>query len=228
LRNAPQEVHVKRLVIPVVGTLILAVAGSSANASPAQGRRRGHLKRAARQAQPSEYREVVLPTGTTLKMALTSPVASDSSKVEDQVRATVREPVIVDRHVVLPRGTQVVGYITDVERSGRIKGRARLAMLFDKIVLDGDEYNFRSEPIRLVAEATKGEDATKIGLGTGAGAAIGAILDGASGAKKGAVLGGAAGTGSVLATRGEGVRLDSGDTLDTHLTAALPVRVPVR
>ncbi len=79
-----------------------------------------------------------------------------------------------------------------------------------------------------VADATKGEDATKIGLGAGAGAAIGAILDGASGARKGAVLGSAAGTGSVLATRGEEVKLDSGDTLDTHLTAALPVRVPLR
>jgi hypothetical protein len=219
---------VKRVTTVVVATFVFAVACSSANASAAQGRRRGHLKHAARQAPPSEYRDVVLPAGTTLKVALTSPVASDRSKVEDQVRATVSEPVIVDRHVVLPRGTQVVGYITDIERSGRVKGRARVAIRFNKLVLDGDEYIFRSEPIHLVADATKGEDATKIGIGAGAGAAIGAILDGASGARKGAVLGGAAGTGTVLATRGEEVKLDSGDTLDTRLTRALRVRVPVR
>jgi hypothetical protein len=101
-------------------------------------------------------------------------------------------------------------------------------MRFSRLVVDGDQYDFRSEPIEAVANGTKGEDAAKIGIGAGAGAAIGAILDGASGATKGAVLGGAAGTGAVLATRGDEVRLDSGQALDTHLTSALPIRVPIR
>lgn len=215
----------KRPLIAVVGILVVAVAGSSANA---QGRGRGHLKRATRQAGPSKYREFVLPAGTPLRLSLTSPVASDRSKVEDQVRAVVREPVIVDRQVVLPRGTQVIGYVSDVDRSGRVKGRARVQMRFSRLMLDGDQYDVRSEPVDVRAEATKGEDAAKIGLGAGAGAAIGAILDGASGATKGAVLGGAAGTGTVLATRGEEVRLESGQALDTQLTSALPVRVPIR
>ena len=214
-----------RLVTTVVGTLVAAVACTSAHA---EGRGRGHAKQEAKQESRSNYREVVLPSGTTLQLALTSPLASDRNKVEDQVRATVREPVIVDRQVVLPRGTQLVGYVTDVVRSGRVKGRARLAMRFSQLVLDGAQYDFRSQPIDITADATKGEDATKIGIGTGAGAALGAILDGASGATKGAVLGGAAGTGAVLATRGEEVRLESGHALETRLTSSLPVRVPAR
>jgi hypothetical protein len=171
---------------------------------------------------------MVLPAGTPLRLTLTSPLTSDGNRVEDQVRAVVREPVVIDRQVVLPRGTQVVGYVSDVDRSARVKGRARLAMRFSRLVVDGDQYDFRSEPIEAVANGTKGEDAAKIGIGAGAGAAIGAILDGASGATKGAVLGGAAGTGAVLATRGDEVRLDSGQALDTHLTSALPIRVPIR
>jgi hypothetical protein len=216
---------VKRSVIAVVGTLMVAVACNSANA---QGLARGHQKRAANRPGAAKYREITLPAGTRMHLALTSPVASDSNKVEDQVRAIVREPVVVDRQVVLPRGAQVVGYVTDVDRSGRVKGRARLSMRFSRLVVDGDQYDFRSEPIDVIANATKGEDATKIGIGAGAGAAIGAILDGTSGATKGAVLGGAAGTGAVLATRGEEVRLESGQPLETHLTSPLPVRVPAR
>jgi hypothetical protein len=219
---------VKRPVITVVGTLVIVSACSSANAAPPEGHGRGHGKHAAKEQSQSEYREVVLPAGTTMRLALTSAVASDTNKVEDQVRAIVREPVIVNRQVVLPRGTQVVGYVSDADRSGRVKGRARLGMRFSRLTLDGDQYDFRSEPIELIADATKGEDATKIGLGAGAGAAIGAILDGASGATKGAVLGGAGGAGAVLATRGDEVRLDSGHALETHLTSALPIRVPIR
>lgn len=215
----------KPLVVAGIGMLTVAVAAGSATA---QGRGRGHLKHASRSAEASEYREVVLPRGTWLRLALTSAVASDSSRVEDQVRAIVREPVVVNRQVVLPRGTQVVGYVTDVDQSARVKGRARLAMRFNRLVVDDDQYEFGSAPIAFVAEATKGEDATKIGLGAGAGAAIGALLDGASGATKGAVLGGAAGTGAVLLTRGDEVRLAAGHALETRLTSALPVRVPIR
>ena len=75
------------------------------------------------------------------------------------------------------------------------------------------------------AEATKGEDAPKIAIGAGAGAAVGALLGGGSGAAKGAAIGGAGGTGLVLATRGEEVRLESGASVTTTLTAPLTIRV---
>ena len=77
------------------------------------------------------------------------------------------------------------------------------------------------------ASATKGEDATKIGIGAGAGAAIGAILGGKKGAAEGAAVGGGAGTGVVLATKGDEVRLASGADVTTRLTAPLTVRVRV-
>ena len=76
-----------------------------------------------------------------------------------------------------------------------------------------------------MAEATKGEDAKKIGIGAGAGAAVGALLGGGSGAAKGAVIGGAAGTGAVLATKGKEVRLGPGANVTSRLTAPLTIRV---
>ena len=92
---------------------------------------------------------------------------------------------------------------------GRVKGRARVAYRFNSLNHGGERYDITTAPLSHQAEATKGEDATKIAVGAGAGAAIGAMLGGGDGAAKGAAIGGAGGTGVVLATRGEEVRLGS-------------------
>lgn len=181
----------------------------------------------AASAPARDYKEVTLPAGTTLRLDLKSSVASDSSHVEDPVRATLRQPVRIDGAEVLPVGTELVGTVTGAERSGRVKGRASVSYRFDRLQHDGQRYEIRTSPLTHVAEATKGEDATKIAVGAGAGAAIGALLGGGSGAAKGAAIGGAGGTGAVLATRGKEVRLGPGADVTTRLTAPLTIRVKV-
>ena len=174
-----------------------------------------------------EYREVTLPAGTALSLRLVSAVASDTSQVEDVVRATLGDGVTLDGTTVLPVGTEMAGTVTEVERSGRVKGRAHLSFRFGTIRHDGEQLQVRTEAIARTAEATKGEDATKIGIGAGVGAALGAVIGGGDGAAKGAAIGAAAGTGAVMATRGEEVRLGPGDTVRTRLAAPLTVRVRI-
>lgn len=171
------------------------------------------------------FREITVPAGTTLRLALASVVASDSSQIEDAVRAELREAVTVDGQEVLPAGTEVSGIVTDVARSGRVKGLARVAYRFESLRYDDEGVAIRTAVIAHEAEASKGDDAKKIAIGAGAGAAVGAILGGASGAAKGAALGGAGGTGAVLATRGEEVRRGPGAQVTTSLTEPLTVRV---
>ena len=174
------------------------------------------------------YREFTLPVGTTLPLELKSTIASDASEVEDTVRATLRNAVTVDGLEVLPAGTEVAGHVTEAERAGRVKGRARLAFQFTSFRYDGERMSLRTDPIVQEAEATKGEDATKIGIGAGAGAVIGAVVGGKSGAAKGAAIGGAAGTGAVMATRGKEVRLEPGTGIPVRLAAPLAIRVRVQ
>lgn len=173
----------------------------------------------------TEYREVILPSGTALRLKLQSAVASDTSRVEDTVRAELRDAVVVDGATVLPVGTEVVGAVTNVQRSGRVKGRARVSYRFNSLYYAGDHYDVSTAQLSHQAEATKGEDATKIAVGAGAGAAVGAILGGGSGAVKGAAIGGGAGTGAVLATRGKEVRLGPGAVVTTRLTAPVTILV---
>jgi hypothetical protein len=169
-----------------------------------------------------------VPAGTSLALELKSTVASDTSHVEDAVQATLRRPVSVGGEEVLPAGTAVVGSVTNADGAGRVKGRAEVAFRFTSLQHDGTHYDIQTAAISRRAEATKKKDATKIGIGAGAGAALGAILGGGSGAAKGAVLGGAAGTGVVLATKGKEIRLGPGADVATRLTAPVTIRVRAR
>ena len=170
--------------------------------------------------------EVTIPSGTTLRLALTSAVNSDTSRVEEPVRATLRSPVTINGHVALPAGSEVMGVVTDAEGSGRVKGRARVAFRFNSVRANGERYDIKTSSYSQMAAATKKKDAEKIAIGAGAGAAIGAILGGGGGAAKGAAIGGAGGTGVVLATKGNEVHLGPGAAITTRLTVPLTVRIP--
>ncbi len=168
---------------------------------------------------------MTIPTGTTLPLALTNSVASDTSAVEDSVTAELTSPITIDGRDLLPAGTRLAGVVTGVDDSDRVKGRAMIAFRFTSLRTADARYDLQTAPLSRLAEATKGEDATKIGIGAGAGAVIGGILGGKKGAGQGAVVGGGAGTGVVLATKGREVRLGPGADVTTRLTAPLTVRV---
>ena len=177
------------------------------------------------EAVSPKYAEVTIPAGTTLRLELKSAVGSDTSTVEQPVSAELRNAVTIDGRIALPAGSEVMGVVTDVEKSGRVKGRARVAYRFNTVHAGGENYDIQTASISHVAAATKGKDATKIAVGAGAGAALGAILGGKSGAAKGAAVGGAGGTGVVLATKGSDVHMGPGAGITTRLTAPVTVRV---
>ncbi len=148
--------------------------------------------------------------------------------MEDAVRATLRNPVTVDGRTVVPSGVDVSGIVTAAERAGRVKGRSRIAIQFTSLRHDGERHRIETDPIEQQGEATKGEDATKVGVGAGAGAIIGGILGGKKGAAKGAAIGAGAGTGAVLATRGKDVSLEPGTPIEARLAAPLTVQIRLR
>lgn len=179
---------------------------------------------AAAPAQPV-YIEVTIPFGTTLPLALTSSVASDTSAVEDAVTAELTQAITIDGRDVLPVGAELAGVVTEVDGSGRVTGRAMVGFRFTSLRTGDEQYEVVAAPWSQLAPATRGEDATKIAIGAGAGAIIGGLLGGTDGAAKGAAVGAGAGAGVVLATRGEEVRLEPGTDVSTELTAPLTVRI---
>jgi hypothetical protein len=210
----------------ILVSITAASAACAGNAeSPAAETALAEAPAAAAAAPAAPGHDVTIPAGTTLRLDLASSVASDSSRVEDTVRATLRQAVVVNGETVLPAGTELTGIVTDADDSGRVKGRARIAYRFNALRHAGERYEITTATIAHQAEATKGEDAKKIAIGAGAGAALGAILGGGDGAAKGAAIGGAGGTGVVLATKGREVRLGPGADVSTRLTAPVTVRL---
>jgi hypothetical protein len=175
-----------------------------------------------------EFRELTIPAGTTLSATLATALASDTSKVEDTVHATLKSPVSIEGFELLPPGATIVGHVTKAEPAGKVKGRALLAFRFNSVDLSAGPEQISTETISREASSTKGKDAAKIGVGAGAGAVIGGIIGGGSGAATGAAIGGGAGTATVLATKGDEVRLPAGTPVSVKLTAPLTIRVEVK
>jgi hypothetical protein len=115
-------------------------------------------------AEP-EFRDVTIPAETPLSITLSTPVASDTSKVEDKVTGRLAKPIIVHGRTVVPAGAEVIGSVTAAKESGRVEGLASVSVHFDRLVARGDTHRIETTRITRQAQSTKGKDAKKIGRG---------------------------------------------------------------
>jgi hypothetical protein len=166
---------------------------------------------------------VTIPAETLLAVTLATPIASDTSQVEDPVSGTLARAIVVDGRTVVPAGSKITGSVLEANGSGRVKGRASVAFRFDHLDVRGERHSIRTDRVAREAAADTKGDVKKGGLGAGAGAVIGGIAGGGKGAAIGGVVGGA---GAVMATKGKEVRLAAGDTINTKLREPLSVMVP--
>jgi hypothetical protein len=217
----------RTLLIPVLGVALASCGTNAADATDVKLTPGANAPPAVASTSRPAYRDVTIPAGTVLPLTLTTAMASDSSAVEDRVSATLTRAIKIDGQDVVAEGARLDGTVTSVIDSGRVKGRAMIAFRFTSLHDAGDQYDVTAASVTHRADATKSEDAVKIGVGAGAGAIIGGLIDGKSGAAKGAAIGGGAGTGVVLATKGKDVRLGPGADVSSQLTAPLVVRVRV-
>ena len=173
---------------------------------------------------PPKAREITIPANTQLSVTLTTPVTSDASRVEDVVLASLAEPLVVSGTTVLPAGTELRGTVLQATRSGRVKGKAAVGFRFDRLTVRGEVFQIRTARITRDAASSRSSDVKKGAIGAGVGAVVGGIAGGGTGAAIGAAAGG---TGTVLATRGNEVRLPAGTTVTTTLQAPLTILVPM-
>jgi type IV secretory pathway VirB10-like protein len=167
------------------------------------------------ESEPTMEREanrdrLTIPAGTELQLVLESGLSSATSHVGEPVTARVARATSPDGRVLLPGGTVLKGRVYRADAAGRVKGKSRLAVDFDRIVVRGVEHRLDTTAIDVEGPDSHGRDAAIIGGSTVGGAIIGGILGGGGGAKKGAVVGAVGGTGAVLATRGKDVEIPAG------------------
>lgn len=172
-------------------------------------------------------REETIPAGTELPVVLDTGVSSNESRVEEPVHAHLARAVVVDGVTVVPAGSRVSGVVTDATQSGRVKGRAHVALRFESLTPEGadEHYTIHTTAVGRTAQSTKEKDALEIAGPAAGGALIGALVGGKKGALIGTAAGGGAGTAVVLSTRGKEVSFPKGSTLTLRLTEPVTVKV---
>ena len=207
---------------PAPSTAPAAVVPEPKTAEPASPAPRSRATAPA--AQAPEFREFTIPAGRRISVRLTKPIASDTSKVEDSVRGSLAQPIVVSGVTVVPVGAEVTGTVIEAKESGRVKGRAVVAFQFERLIVHGESHDIRTARITREAASSTRDDLKKGGIGAGVGAVVGGIIGGGKGAAIGA---GAGGAGTVLATKGKEIRLPAGTTVTTTLQEGLTLSVPL-
>jgi len=152
--------------------------------------------------------KVVVPEGTQIVIRLEQRISTSKNTSGETYQAVLAKPIEVDNKVLAPVGSEVIGELTQVEESGRIKGRARLTMTLKSLALGGEKYTLDTRPLTIEAAGSEKKDAQVIAGTAALGAIIGAIAGGGKGAAIGAGAGAGAGTGAVLYMKGSEVKFD--------------------
>jgi hypothetical protein len=225
--GATPDSNAPAATVPSTGSGAAPGAGATSGATAATSAASPVREQATSKPSAPTMMAMDVAAGTPLEITLETAVASDTSKAEDAVRGRVANAVVVSGMTAIPAGAPVRGTVVAVERAGKVKGRASIALRFNEVMVANTPYRIQTTRIVRQAEATKGEDAKKIGIGAGIGTAIGAIAGGKKGAAIGAGVGGGAGTGAVLATRGEEVRIPAGARLRTTVDSNVKINAPM-
>src|SRR5438094_1937480 len=202
-----------------------APAAADTSAAPSHADDRAAQEPASAPEPPQKaFEELVVSADSVIGLQTETSLTSERARVEDRVEARVTRDVKVGDKMAIPAGARAIGSVTQVDRGGKFKERARLGIRFHTLVLaDGTRVPISTDTITRDGDAPT--SAAKIGGGAAGGAILGAILGGA----KGTVIGGATGAGAGAAATAAGDRSAASLPAGTQTTVRIlsPVTVTV-
>jgi hypothetical protein len=179
--------------------------------------------------------DYTVPAGTKVLLSLKSAVNTKTAKPGDGVYLVSTFPVIVGSNVLIPVGVYVQGVVDQVQRPGRVKGRAKLLMHFTTMIFPNGQVvpipgtvnqlqgsngpTVKNGEGQIEQAGNKGRDAGNIAKGAAIGAE-GGVIGGAaagsplSGLATGSLAGAAGGVIYTLLTRGDEVVIAEGTSLE--------------
>ena len=175
----------------------------------------------------------VIPKGTVIPIQLLTKISTKTLKEGDGVYGMTVFPITVNNEIIIPVGSNIRGKVTQVQRPGKMKGKAGLALSFQTLILPsgstiplyaslaGSSEAVTTAEGKLQGDSSVGEDATTVAKTTAVPAVIGGVVNGQHSARVGAAAGAGVGLATVLLTRGKDIVLDRGATLEIVLDRPL-------
>lgn len=173
-----------------------------------------------------------IPQGSHVLLRLVNALTTRTAREGDYVYMKTATPISAQDQIVVPVDSYVQGVVSRSVRSGRVSGRAELAIRIETLTLpggkvikvsphltsvdsEGTDQKVDTKESGIQQGGSKGADAERVAKISAGGAAIGGIADRSwKGAGIGAGAGGAVGLATVLLTRGREVELRQGSTID--------------
>lgn len=191
-----------------------------------------------------------IPAGSHVLLRLQNSINSRTAQPGDFVYLKTATPITADGGILVPVGSYVRGVVAEVNRAGKVKGRAQLGIALESLTLaSGKEYKFGARVASLEGDAggqrvidqestiqqgsTVGRDVAQVAIMTGTGTWIGALSTryrtiGSSSVGKGIGIGAGAGAtvglATALLTRGRDVDLRQGSSLDVIFDKPVPLQ----
>jgi len=191
--------------------------------------------------KPSPDPELVVPAGTVLPVVLNTYLSSKNTQVGDAFYADTTYPIWIQQRLIIPRGSIIKGTVTEVSKPGAIKGKGRISVRFDTILLPNgverpliadfrgihgpgaEKIDRKTESVEQGGSGNAGQDLGRVISTAGQGAIIGSVASrSGAGAGIGAGAGAAAGLAVVLLSRDRNLVLEPGVQFD------LEIRQPMR
>ena len=86
----------------------------------------------------------VVPARTTITVSLDRKLDTRRSRRGERFVAVLEKPVSIGKGIVIPKGTRFDGHVSESHPSGRIGGRARLAIVLDYFHFSGQDYRIHT------------------------------------------------------------------------------------
>jgi hypothetical protein len=182
-----------------------------------------------------------IPKDTHVLLRMVNSISTRTAQEGTQVYMQTASPISDGGRIIVPVGSYVQGTVLVSKRSGKVAGRAQLAIRLEVLTLPGgktlkftphlssvDDGQTTQKVVNdegLVQQGSNaGKDVERIAILAGTGAGLGAVVDRSwTGAGIGAGAGSAVGLATTLLTRGKEVELRQGSSLDVVFDRALLV-----
>ena len=182
-----------------------------------------------------------IPKDTHVLLRMMNSISTRTAQEGTQVYMQTASPISDGTGIIVPVGSYVQGTVLVAKRSGKVAGRAELAIRLEVLTLPGgrtlkfaphvsgvDDGETTQKVVnnegKIQQGNTIGKDVERIAILAGTGAGIGGLADnGWKGAGIGAGAGTAVGLATTLFTRGKEVELRQGSSLDVVFDRALVV-----